>query len=574
MKFFQDLKRPCKGNIGNKAANLKRSFEAGFSIPPTAVLSLETANALAREGRLLPAPLPALLAEAEAMFSPVMPVIIRSSAREEDSENAGFAGIFDSVEVYSIDSFMKGLERVLASHTGQRARAYRKARGLPEPAASSMAVMVQPLLKADFAGAALYEQNGKITVDFARYGNRAITGGGDARFSTVFDPRSRKFAEQPASKDAAVAGKLAVAAAEKAEKLLFPGKNVAVEFAVIDNQLVLLQVKSQAKASRATEIDMPALYLKLHEAMESLGLTKGQWGIAETLDFAAFNYLGRTRKDNETLEHLRIRLHGVEAQRVVARGWKQVRNSSETTLFPPVTDKKASAIITALAKDRIMLIFEPPLDDIQPCKTVTMESGGRKFDMLFSLPPEGMAGHEREYLRNRLSSDNLVWHVTRFKYELETSRDLCAALAKEKGAYARSLLKTFRRVARLSALRLKMTASPMAQRTGTVFAGKPLVRRDMALRGKALTPSAIMTAKGGGYIYTANDLEPSFITQAGKLAGVVVSRGTRNSHAAAICAELGIPLIYGARGIASIKNGELLEADFNTGRVTRLEVSK
>lgn len=574
MKFFQDLKRPCRGNIGNKAANLKRAFEAGFIIPPTAVLSLETANSLSREGCLLPASLPELLAEAKSLFAPIMPVIVRSSAGEEDLEGAGFAGIFDSVEVSSFPSFRKGLEKVLSSYTGQRARAYRKARGLSVPSTAAMAVMVQPLVKADFAGAALYEQGEIITVDFALAANRAITSGGDAQFSTIFDLRSRKFTEQPATKEAGVAGKLAVAAAEKAEKLLFPGKNVAVEFAVIDNQLVLLQVKSQAKASRAKEIDMPALYMKVHEAMESLGLTKGQWGIAETLDFAAFNYLGRTRKDNETLEHLRIRLHGVEAQRVVARGWKQVRNSTETTLFPPVTDKKASAIITALARDRIMLIFEPPLNDTQPCKTASMENAGKKFEIIFSLPPEGMAGHEREYLRNRLSSDNLIWHVTRFNYELETSRALCAALAKEKGAYARSLLKTFRQVARLSTLRLKMAASPMHKGTGTAFSGKPLVRRDMVLRGKALTPSAMLTAKGGGYIYAANDLEPSFIAQAGKLAGVVVSRGTRNSHAAAICAELGLPLIYGARGIASVKNGELLEADFNTGRVTRLEASK
>ncbi len=565
MKYFQDLKRPCAGTIGNKAANLRRAFLRGFPIPPTAVLPAENAASLQnKRGRA------ELLAEAKALFSPVMPVIVRSSSEEEDADGATFAGIFESVEVHDFRHFEKALAKVLGSADGRKAKAYRKARGLAK-AAGKMAVMVQPLIKSDFAGAALYEKDCRVTIDLSRSGNRKITAGGDSQFTAVFELSTRSFSKRPDDKNAMLAAKAALDLSLKAGELLFPGRNSSIEFAVIDGNPVLLQARSVETAAKVFEMDMAALYLKIHRAMTALGLSDGGWGIAETLDFAAFNYLGRTRKSNETMEHIRIRLHGEEAQRARTQGWRQVRNSSTVTLFPPASDRNAAEIISGLAKESVTLIFEPLLDDELPLKTSVIESGGERCRIRFSIPSEGLEEHEQEYLRNRLADSNLVWHVTRFTYELEAANALCAALASKKSRYEKELFKFYDRLAELARRRLKLSAVPVAPKTVTLFSGQPLVKSKLVVRARALTPARIMTARGKGYIFVANDLEPSFISCVGKLAGVVVARGTKNSHAAAICAELGIPLIYGAKGIAAVREGEPLEANFGTGAVTRLK---
>jgi len=565
MRYFQDIKRRCEGTIGNKAMNLQRAFLKGFSIPPTAVLSSESAAALSDRRRRAE-----LLAEAEALFSPVMPVIVRSSSEQEDADGAAFAGIFESVEVKHFGQFEKALRRVLASASGAKAKAYRKTRGLA-PRAGRMAVMVQPLIKADFAGAALYEKDCRVTIDLSRSGNRIITAGGNAQFTAIFELSTGTFSKLPCDKQAARAAKAALAMSLKAGEQLFPGRNSSIEFAVPDGRPVLLQARSVETAANVFEMDIPALYLKLHKAMSALGLSKNGWGIAETLDFAAFNYLGRTRKSNETMEHIRIRLHGGEEQRARTRGWRQVRNSNTVTLFPPSSDKNAADIISALAKESVTLIFEPPLDEKLPTKTSTIKTEEKKAAIRFSIPSEGMEEPEQEYLLNRLTDSNLLWHITRFTYELETANALCSVLASKKSRYERELFKFYCRLAKLARRRLELSKTPVAPKTGKVFSGQPLAHRKLVLRARALTPTRVMTARGKGYIFVANDLEPSFISCVGKLAGVVVARGTKSSHAAAICAELGIPLIYGTKGIAAVRDGEWLEADFETGTVTRLK---
>jgi len=64
-------------------------------------------------------------------------------------------------------------------------------------------------------------------------------------------------------------------------------------------------------------------------------------------------------------------------------------------------------------------------------------------------------------------------------------------------------------------------------------------------------------ARGRGpAIYFGYDLEPCFLSYAGRLRAAVISRGAFGSHAAQLCGELGIPLLVEAAGAGRVRDGE------------------
>lgn len=103
-------------------------------------------------------PLPAPLAdELTGLLAPRCtdrPVTVRSSAPAEDSATASFAGLHDSfVNVRGLPAILDRLRLVWASLWSDRALLYRQELGL-DPAASSMAVIVQELVIGDRSGVA------------------------------------------------------------------------------------------------------------------------------------------------------------------------------------------------------------------------------------------------------------------------------------------------------------------------------------------------------------------------------------------------------------------------------------
>jgi rifampicin phosphotransferase len=128
---------------GNKAATLAVLRRAGFEIPPGIIV---TADAFGGATDELPAAVRAALANVPEMLGPG-PWAVRSSSTAEDTEQASFAGQFETVLGVEADGLADAVLRVWRSASGDRAKAYGGGR-----ASGSMAVLIQPMIAADSAG--------------------------------------------------------------------------------------------------------------------------------------------------------------------------------------------------------------------------------------------------------------------------------------------------------------------------------------------------------------------------------------------------------------------------------------
>lgn len=143
--------------VGGKAANLGR-LSAVHQVPPGFCL---TAAAHARWAGAAQEPFPeALVRLVEAAYAALgarcgvdnPPVAVRSSAVDEDSANASFAGIFVTyLNVRGVDAVLRAIAGCWASATDPRVTAYREARGL---SGAAVGVLVQELVPADAAAVA------------------------------------------------------------------------------------------------------------------------------------------------------------------------------------------------------------------------------------------------------------------------------------------------------------------------------------------------------------------------------------------------------------------------------------
>lgn len=144
--------------VGGKAANLSRLAE-DFRVPPG--FSLIPGDEPAAEG--MPPTLAAELAGAyeqlgERLGAADPPVAVRSSAVDEDSESASFAGQHETfLNVSGIEAVEEAVLGCWASARTDRAVEYRRAHGLP-PAADWLPVLVQALVVAD-AAAVVFSAN-------------------------------------------------------------------------------------------------------------------------------------------------------------------------------------------------------------------------------------------------------------------------------------------------------------------------------------------------------------------------------------------------------------------------------
>jgi rifampicin phosphotransferase len=105
---------------GNKAATLSVLRRAGFEVPPGLVVS---ADALDGAGDDLPPAVGAGLGDVEDLLGPG-PWAVRSSSTAEDSEQASFAGQFETVLGVEADGLADAVRRVWRSAFSERVTVY------------------------------------------------------------------------------------------------------------------------------------------------------------------------------------------------------------------------------------------------------------------------------------------------------------------------------------------------------------------------------------------------------------------------------------------------------------------
>lgn len=153
----------------------------------------------------LSTPLPdALAAELVEHLAPRyadLPVTVRSTAPVEDSATASFAGLHDSfVNVRGLPAILDRLRLVWASLWSDRALLYRQELGL-DPAASSMAVIVQELVVGDRSGVAFSRCPGRpglVAIEAVWGLNQGLVDGDVEPDRLLLDPADGRIVERSA----------------------------------------------------------------------------------------------------------------------------------------------------------------------------------------------------------------------------------------------------------------------------------------------------------------------------------------------------------------------------------------
>ncbi|MGH2659938.1 MAG: PEP/pyruvate-binding domain-containing protein, partial [Actinomycetota bacterium] len=142
---LDDLACEAPALAGNKAATLAVLRRAGFEVPPGVVVP---AGALGRVADELPPAVRAALQAVSDLLGPG-PCAVRSSSTLEDTEQASFAGQFETVLGVDSEGLADAVLRCWRSAHAERVKAYRGDSG-----PGSMAALIQPMIAAEAAGVA------------------------------------------------------------------------------------------------------------------------------------------------------------------------------------------------------------------------------------------------------------------------------------------------------------------------------------------------------------------------------------------------------------------------------------
>lgn len=135
--------------VGGKAANLARLIAIGAPVPDGFVLTNAALQHFVAEQEGLPREVDVAVTNAMGALGPG-PLIVRSSASGEDSEDASFAGQLDTVpNVSTSDELRAAILRVWSSQWSDRALAYQSARGI---FLAGMGIVVQRQVDAALSG--------------------------------------------------------------------------------------------------------------------------------------------------------------------------------------------------------------------------------------------------------------------------------------------------------------------------------------------------------------------------------------------------------------------------------------
>ncbi|HEY4668827.1 MAG TPA: PEP/pyruvate-binding domain-containing protein, partial [Tepidiformaceae bacterium] len=168
--------------VGGKALSLARLARAGFTVPPAFVITTAVTQSLqsSPEDRSLGA-WPAILQRYHELGFAAHPVAVRSSAVDEDSATASFAGQHATVlNVTGADELEDAVRTCIASLHSESAVAYREHAGGRQTEAR-MAVIVQRMVPAVVGGVAFSID--PLTGDTSRAVVEAVAGSGDSLVS-------------------------------------------------------------------------------------------------------------------------------------------------------------------------------------------------------------------------------------------------------------------------------------------------------------------------------------------------------------------------------------------------------
>ncbi|HVJ28104.1 MAG TPA: PEP/pyruvate-binding domain-containing protein, partial [Vicinamibacterales bacterium] len=136
--------------VGGKAANLARLIAAGAPVPDGFVLTNGALQHFVAEQEALPLDVDSIVVGAWQSAFSNGPVIVRSSAVGEDSEDASFAGQLDSVpNVRTAEDLRRAILQVWSSQWSARALSYQSSRNTY---LRGMAVIVQRQVDAAVSG--------------------------------------------------------------------------------------------------------------------------------------------------------------------------------------------------------------------------------------------------------------------------------------------------------------------------------------------------------------------------------------------------------------------------------------
>lgn len=242
---FSDLPQ-TESLAGGKGAVLGQLYQAGYPIPDGFVI---TARAFGENGRLSPNTWQQVCSHLAQLrqADPAASFAVRSSALSEDSAQASFAGEFETVlDVRSDEGVMQAITAVYESQFHERVVAYRQTvvghHSPPDMMATAhMAVVVQLLVQADFAGV-LFTAD-PVTGRHSHMVGNYVAGLGEQLVSGEATPETFTLARPKGQYDGGAAmrkyGRRLFKLAKRLEWDL--GGPQDVEWAVADGQLYLLQ---------------------------------------------------------------------------------------------------------------------------------------------------------------------------------------------------------------------------------------------------------------------------------------------------------------------------------------------
>jgi pyruvate,water dikinase len=185
---FAELNSELQLQAGGKGGTLAKLYQIGYPVPDGfVVLASEFDNdeLKPKAGDGVKANL-ARLREDRASTA----YAVRSSALDEDTEQASFAGAFETVlDVRTNEEVRDAIRAVRRSRTGGRAAAYSAAQGTGQT--HEMAVVIQQLVRPDFAGV-LFTAD-PLTGDLMKMPGNFVRGLGDKLVSGQANPETFTF---------------------------------------------------------------------------------------------------------------------------------------------------------------------------------------------------------------------------------------------------------------------------------------------------------------------------------------------------------------------------------------------
>ncbi|HZD24188.1 MAG TPA: PEP/pyruvate-binding domain-containing protein, partial [Acidimicrobiia bacterium] len=236
--------------VGNKAATLAVLRQAGFDVPPGVVVSASALGSLAEE---LPPAVSVALTKVPGLLGPAA-LAVRSSSTAEDSEQASYAGQFESFLDVDFEGLADAVLRCWRSGLTDRVKAYAGDRGV-----GSVAVLIQPMIDAEAAGAAFTADpvSGRhVTIIEAvrGLGDRLLSGEATPERWTVEQDGS--ISAPPVEEVLDVDKALAIAQlAMRVEKHL--GQPQDIEWAIAGGSLSLLQARPITTLPTVEPIPIP-----------------------------------------------------------------------------------------------------------------------------------------------------------------------------------------------------------------------------------------------------------------------------------------------------------------------------